>query len=111
MNRCWIKPDNFYYEGDREHALDVDVPKRPSALHIPVVTNGVFIQWIIDTSAQTEENRKTGIDSSVASSPIVQTLKSLNNTDFNAWWTTNVTTLPQASLILREVVKYIVRRI
>jgi len=33
MRSFWIRPDGSYYEGNREHPLDIEVPQRPSLLH------------------------------------------------------------------------------
>ena len=32
--RGWLRPDGGYYGGDQEHPLHVEVPARPSPLHI-----------------------------------------------------------------------------
>jgi len=43
----FVQPTGGYYEGDRAHALDVEVPRRPSPL---LRWDGQA--WVIDTAAQ-----------------------------------------------------------
>lgn len=42
----YLKPDGSYYQGDRAHALDIEVPQRPSQFH---TWKGE--QWVLSTEA------------------------------------------------------------
>jgi hypothetical protein len=45
---CFVTTDGKYYEGDRQHGLDTQVPRRPSYLHVWDANNG----WTIDQVAK-----------------------------------------------------------
>lgn len=47
----YITPQGRYYENEREHALDVEVPQRPSLFH-----HWDGASWVLDQSAQHAED-------------------------------------------------------
>tara|TARA_R110000868_G_scaffold331698_2_gene592696 strand:- start:60 stop:407 length:348 start_codon:yes stop_codon:yes gene_type:complete len=49
----YITPSNSYYEGDKGHALDVEVPQRPSYLYD---WNGAA--WVINAALQAAKDRR-----------------------------------------------------
>lgn len=75
----------------------------------PVPTDAQQAQILLDyqngpilTSA-TEAARKASLSSSIDADSVIAQLRVMNATDFNTWWTANVTTLAQANTVLKRL--------
>lgn len=58
-----------------------------------------------------ESVRLADLDGAIASDTTVAMLKAMNNADFDAWWSANVTTLAQANNILKRLARIVLRRV
>lgn len=59
----------------------------------------------------TEIERLAGIEAAVEADPTVQALKAMTNTQFDAWWDANVTTVAQAMAVLKRLTRVMIRRV
>lgn len=105
-----IKLAGFVFDASHNAAeVIVDCDTANEAAIRALITAHLATDWNAADAAEVQ--RAAGLDASINVSAIVQTLKPMDNAAFNAWWAANVTNLAQAGLILREVTKYIIRRL
>lgn len=80
---CFVNPMGSYYQGDRAHALDIEVPDRPSPLY--VWADG---QWALDAAAQAKAQRASIDASQVGDCQLDATVMGLVNqtrAEWRAW--------------------------
>lgn len=58
-----------------------------------------------------EAQRLLDIDTTIKGDTTISMLKAMNNADFDAWWTANVTSLAQASVVLKRIARVVLRRV
>ena len=58
-----------------------------------------------------ETARVSELDAQIHGSATLASLKLMSNTEFNTWWSANVTSLAQASTVLKLLARVILRRV
>lgn len=58
-----------------------------------------------------ETARTTAIDQTITQDNVIQQIKTMTNTEYDAWWAANVTNAAQAIGILKRVVRVMCRRL
>ena len=103
---AYIKPDGSYYEGDREHALDVEVPQRPSPDH-----DWDGAAWVLNAARAAEKHRQADLDTAITGDAQLAAFKAMSNAEFDTWWAANVTNAAQAIAVLKRLAKLVIRRV
>lgn len=58
-----------------------------------------------------DELRIAAIDAEIAADSTISSLKEMSNTQFDAWWSANVTTAAQAINVLKRIARVVIRRV
>lgn len=72
-------------------------------------------EWAAEAAAQpardAEAARVAALDGAISSDATVASMRAMTSAEFDAWWAANVTTVAQASNVLKRVTRVVLRRV
>lgn len=109
----YITPDGSYYQGDRAHILDKEVPERPSSFHYwDFVTSSWVLNQAAKDAADAFNSRKQDLEDIAKQDPVISEILTASRQQIRNYITTNVTDIASARaylIKLTEAVQYILR--
>ncbi len=58
-----------------------------------------------------EELRLAELDNIIITDSVISDLKAMTNSQFDTWWSANVTNLSQANTVLKRIARLVIRRV
>ena len=65
----------------------------------------------LDAASIAEATRVASVNTAISGDAQIQALKVMTVSDFDAWWTANVTTVAQAITIVKRIARIVVRKL